>query len=179
MNSFLLIIFIIVVDNILNLMLMLHILWKWSSGWLESWEGLFFATDGSTTCTEAINNSPSQDSNHPDDLFQSWYVYSGCKLFSCYTHCSLSKGKPVMILQNKPPTGLILSLLTTIVIISFSVFGVLFSTTPVVRLWILTRKCAISNKLSRVKLPLWRSSSFFWIVLGQKNAINWVRIKSR
>ena len=27
--------------------------WKWSSGWLESWEGLFLATDLSTTCAEA------------------------------------------------------------------------------------------------------------------------------
>ena len=28
--------------------------WKWSSGWLESWEGLLLATDVSTTGTEAI-----------------------------------------------------------------------------------------------------------------------------
>ena len=71
--------------------------WKRSSGWLESWEGLLLVTDVSTTCAEAIfrvkyyhltlkmasaqvvetsvtNNSPSQDSNHPDDLFQSRQV---------------------------------------------------------------------------------------------------------
>ena len=61
--------------------------WKRWSGWLESWEGLLLVTDVSTTCAEAIltlkmasaqvvetsviNNSPSQDSNHPDHLFQS------------------------------------------------------------------------------------------------------------
>ena len=59
-----------------------------------------------------------------------WSVSSGFKLFSYYTHCSLSTGKPVMILQNKPPTSLILRLLTTIFIISFSVFDVLLSTRP-------------------------------------------------
>ena len=31
------------------------------------------------------NNSPSQDSNHPDDLFQSRYVTPGFKPFS-YSH---------------------------------------------------------------------------------------------
>ena len=82
--------------------------WKRSSGWLESWEGLLLVTDVSTTCAEAIfrvkcqvveksgcrkvkcqvvetsvtNNSPSQDSNHPDDLFQSRYVTPGFKPFS-------------------------------------------------------------------------------------------------
>ena len=49
-------------------------------------------TDVSTTCAEAIfrvkpltsitNNSPSQDSNNPDDLFQSRYVTPGFKSFS-------------------------------------------------------------------------------------------------
>ena len=64
-------------------------------------------TDVSTTCAEAIfrvktrvktltmkmasaqvvemsvtNNSPSQDSTHPDDLFQSRYVTPGLKSFS-------------------------------------------------------------------------------------------------
>ena len=66
-------------------------------------------TDVSTTCAEAIfrvkplkmasvdsddgfrrvsvetsvtNNSPSQDSNHPDDLFQSRYITPGFKPFS-------------------------------------------------------------------------------------------------
>ena len=55
-------------------------------------------TDVSTTCAEAIfrvkmasaqvvetsvtNNSPSQDSNHPDHLFQSRYVTPGFKPFS-------------------------------------------------------------------------------------------------
>ena len=28
--------------------------WKWTSGWLESWEGLLLPTDISTTCAEAI-----------------------------------------------------------------------------------------------------------------------------
>ena len=32
--------------------------------------------------TSVTNNSPSQDSNHSDDLFQSWYVTPGFKLFS-------------------------------------------------------------------------------------------------
>ena len=55
-------------------------------------------TDVSTTCAEAqvtlkmasaqvvemsvTNNSPSQDSYHPDDLFQSRYVTPGFKPFS-------------------------------------------------------------------------------------------------
>ena len=32
--------------------------------------------------------SPSQDSNHPDDLFQSRYVTPGFKPFSCLTFVS-------------------------------------------------------------------------------------------
>ena len=32
--------------------------------------------------TSVANNSPSQDSNHPDDLFQSRYVTPGFKPFS-------------------------------------------------------------------------------------------------
>ena len=32
--------------------------------------------------TSVVNNSPSQDSNHPDDLFQSRYVTPGFKPFS-------------------------------------------------------------------------------------------------
>ena len=32
--------------------------------------------------TSVTNNSPSQDSNHPDDLFQSRYVTPGFKPFS-------------------------------------------------------------------------------------------------
>ena len=55
-------------------------------------------TDVSTTCVEDVftvkmaftqvvklsiaNNSPSQDSNQPDDLFQSRYVIPGFKPFS-------------------------------------------------------------------------------------------------
>ena len=70
-------------------------------------------TDVSTTCAEAIfrvkilkmasaqvvetsvtNNSPSQDSNHPDDLFQSRYVTPGFKPFSYLRRLSyLPKGK--------------------------------------------------------------------------------------
>ena len=34
--------------------------------------------------TSVPNNSPSQDSNHPDDLFQSRYVTPGFKPFSSY-----------------------------------------------------------------------------------------------
>ena len=60
--------------------------WKRSSGWLESWEGLLFATDVSPTYAAAIfrvaNNSRSQDSNHPDYLFQPRYVTPGFKPFS-------------------------------------------------------------------------------------------------
>ena len=33
--------------------------------------------------TSVTNDSPSQDSNHPDDLFQSRYVTPGFKPFSC------------------------------------------------------------------------------------------------
>ena len=76
---------------------------------IPSWEGLLLATDVSTTCVVAIfrvkshltlkiasayvvktsvaNNSPSQDSNHSDDLFQSRYVTPGFKPFSCYDYC--------------------------------------------------------------------------------------------
>ena len=60
-------------------------------------------TDVSTTCAEAIifylkmasaqvvetsvtNNSPSQDSYHPDDLFQSRYATPGFKAFSYYAY---------------------------------------------------------------------------------------------
>ena len=32
----------------------LYLAWKRSSGWLESWEGLFLASDVSTTCAEVI-----------------------------------------------------------------------------------------------------------------------------
>ena len=69
--------------------------WKRSPRWLESWEGLLFVTDVST-CVEAsfrihltlkmaftqvvetsvAKNIPSQDSSHPDDLFQSRYSLS-------------------------------------------------------------------------------------------------------
>ena len=52
--------------------------------WLESWEGVLLVTDFSTTLTLTMasaqvvtaftNNSHSQDSNHPDDLFQSRYI---------------------------------------------------------------------------------------------------------
>ena len=62
-------------------------------------------TDLSTTCAEAIyhltlklasaqvvetpvtNNSPSQDSNNPDDLFQSWYVTPGFKPLIIFLIC--------------------------------------------------------------------------------------------
>ena len=79
--------------------------WKWSSGWLESWEGLLLATDVSTICAEAIfrvkkmastlvvetsvaNKSPchDQDSSHPDNHFQSRYrtVSSETKPFTLH-----------------------------------------------------------------------------------------------
>ena len=81
---------------------------KISSGWLEPWEGLLFATDVSTTCAEAIfrvksdserkmasaqvvetsvaNISPSQDSNHPDAGSFSIKVYYFWvqTIFLCY-----------------------------------------------------------------------------------------------
>ena len=37
--------------------------------------------------TSVANNSPSQNSNHPDDLFQSRYVTPGFKPFSYYAFC--------------------------------------------------------------------------------------------
>ena len=47
--------------------------------------------------TSVNNNSPSQDSNHPDDLFQSRYVTPGFKPFSyntiidiCLTYMALN-----------------------------------------------------------------------------------------
>ena len=33
---------------------LIYLDWNRSSGWLESWEGLLFANDFSTTCVEAI-----------------------------------------------------------------------------------------------------------------------------
>ena len=58
--------------------------WKRSSGWLESWEGLLLGkltlrqpvpilkmASAQVVETSVDNNSPSQDSIHPDDLFQS------------------------------------------------------------------------------------------------------------
>ena len=58
-------------------------------------------TDVSTTCAEAIfrrwfqsvaNNSPSQDSNHPDDLFQSRFLTPGFQPFFLeLTHVSLTE----------------------------------------------------------------------------------------
>ena len=80
----------------------------WVTGVVKDWE-LLFVTDVSKTCGEAIvrvkwtleqchltlktastqvikmsvtNKSPSQDSNHPDDHFQSRYVATGFKPFS-------------------------------------------------------------------------------------------------
>ena len=41
--------------------------------------------------TSVANNSPSQDSNHPDDLFQSRYVTPGFKSFSYDLYRSLFK----------------------------------------------------------------------------------------
>ena len=41
--------------------------------------------------TSVTNNSPSQDSSHPDDLFQSRYVTPGFKPFSYLKTCRVSK----------------------------------------------------------------------------------------
>ena len=60
-------------DSLCIILLFLN--WKWSSGWLESLEGLLLATDVSTSCAEAI-------SSYFDDHFQSRYVTPGFKLFS-------------------------------------------------------------------------------------------------
>jgi len=42
--------------------------------------------------TSVTNNSPSQDSNHPDDLFQSRYVIPGFKPFSQLLHVIIMGG---------------------------------------------------------------------------------------
>ena len=76
--------------------------WKRSSRWVESWEGLLFATDVSTTCAEAnfrvkmayqqvvetsvANNSPSKGSNHPDDVFNQCMLLLGSKHFLNQNH---------------------------------------------------------------------------------------------
>ena len=82
-------------------------------------------TDVSTTCAEAIfrvktrvktlnmkmasaqvvetsvtNNSPSQDSTHPDDLFQSTYVTPGLKPFSYYFKVLLENAKIIKVLMK-------------------------------------------------------------------------------
>ena len=44
--------------------------------------------------TSVTNNSPSQDSNHPDDLVQSGYVTPGFKPFS-YNNYNNFSGKEV------------------------------------------------------------------------------------
>ena len=49
--------------------------WKWLSGWLESWEGLLFVTDVSTTCVEA----DCQNVSHKQQSFSGlqsprWYL---------------------------------------------------------------------------------------------------------
>ena len=41
--------------------------------------------------TSVTNNSPSQESNHPDDLFQSRYVTPGFKTFSYLVFLELVK----------------------------------------------------------------------------------------
>ena len=75
--------------------------WKRSSGWLESWEGLLFATDVSTTCAAVIfrvaNNSRSQDSNHPDYLFQPRYVTPGFKTTSYWIRSKYSNDIPLVV----------------------------------------------------------------------------------
>ena len=50
--------------------------------------------------TSVTNNSPSQDSYHPDDLFQSKYATPGFKPFSCFhifgykTHPDVARESP-------------------------------------------------------------------------------------
>ena len=59
--------------------------------------------------TSVTNNSPSQDSHHPDDLFQSSYVAPGFKPFSYLKNVisSPSRSLPSSVSQTQ------LSLLTT------------------------------------------------------------------
>ena len=55
------------------------------------------------TCTQlvetsVINNSPSQDSNHPDDLFQSSYVTPGFKpliKLTIFQRCHISHSRAI------------------------------------------------------------------------------------
>ena len=49
--------------------------------------------------TSAANNSPSQDSNHPDDLFQSRYVTPGFKPLS-YLYFTVVRVKARFYLLN-------------------------------------------------------------------------------
>ena len=44
------------------------------------------------------NNSPSQDSNHPDDLFQSRYVTTAFKLFSYVLSSPLTKAEIIYVI---------------------------------------------------------------------------------
>ena len=44
------------------------------------------SSESSVVETSVTNNSPSQDSNHPDDLFQSRYLTSGFKPFSYFSY---------------------------------------------------------------------------------------------
>ena len=74
----------IILSFILNFM-KAYLDWKRSSGWLESWEGLLESWVFNVGVQRRTNNSPSQDSNHPDDLFQSRYGTPGFKLFSYLT----------------------------------------------------------------------------------------------
>ena len=48
-----------------------YLAWKRSSGWLESWEVTL-----KIASARVANNSPSQDSSHPDDLFLARYECS-------------------------------------------------------------------------------------------------------
>ena len=44
------------------------------------------SSESSVVQTSVTNNSPSQDSNHPDDLFQSRYVIPGFKPFFIFSY---------------------------------------------------------------------------------------------
>ena len=67
---------------------------------LVSWK---FKNPGERFETSVNNNSPSQDSNHPDDLFQSRYVTPGFKPFSYdkYTWNAINSSKELFKILKK------------------------------------------------------------------------------
>ena len=61
--------------------------------------------------TSVANSSPSQDSNPPDDLFQSRYVTPRLKPFSYYTFYLVSVHKPRCLSFSLPKEVLALAIL--------------------------------------------------------------------